>query len=93
MAIYLLTYDLNKEASSAAYKPVWDELKRLGAHRVLESVWLVNVTNTAKELHDHFKALLDNNDSLFVTSVRKSEYWYSNAKAGTNEWLSKNPPA
>jgi len=92
MTIYLLTYDLNKEASSSAYKPVWDELNRLGAHRVLESVWLVEVTNTAQELHNHFKPMLDSNDALLVTSFRKSEHWFSGVKPGTNDWLSKNPP-
>lgn len=61
MPIYLVTYDLNKESSPADYKPLWDALNKLGAHRVLESVWLVNVTNTAKELHEHFKAHMDSN--------------------------------
>lgn len=93
MPIYLVTYDLNKESSSAAYTPLWDALRKLSAHRVLESVWLVNVPNTPQELHDHFKAKMDSNDGLFVTSVRKGENWYSGAKAGTNDWLAKNPPS
>lgn len=92
MPIYLVTYDLNQETNSAAYRPLWAELKRLDAHRALESVWLVNVTNTASELGEHLKGLVDSNDSLFVTKLRKGEFWRFRNKAGTTEWLERNPP-
>lgn len=93
MPIYLVTYDLNKESSSEDYKPLWADLKRLGAHRALESVWLVNVTNTTNELGEHLKRLVDGNDSLFVTKLRQGEIWRFRNKAGTTEWLEKNPPS
>lgn len=93
MAIYTFAYDLvNERGSSSDYQELWDELERLGAHRVQESLWLVNLNNTPKEVIEHFKNFTDENDRLFVSSVRKGENWYTNAKAGTNKWLEANPP-
>lgn len=92
MSVYTLAYDLVKETGSHDYEPLWAELKRLDAHRVQYSFWLVNLNNNSKEVHDHFKAYLDENDRLFVDRLRKNENWYSGAMAGTNAWLERNPP-
>ncbi len=92
MAVYVLTYDLNNETSSSAYKPLIDELKKFGAHRILESVWLVSNSASAKDLHDHFKDKMDGDDALFVSKVTKPHYHYSGAKSGTNDWIKSNPP-
>jgi hypothetical protein len=87
-------YDLNKEqGDSSGYKKLIAELRRIGAHRTLESTWLLSSTLTAKGVHDALKSYIDSDDGLWVTSVRKDEYWYSGAKAGTNDWLKSNPPA
>ncbi|MEQ9170008.1 MAG: hypothetical protein RLO05_05765 [Rhodospirillales bacterium] len=91
MTDYVVTYDLRKETGTEGYKELWDELKRLDGHRTLDSVWLVNVNNTAKELHDHLKAFMDGNDRLWVSELTKKHH-YSNARGGTNEWLANNPP-
>lgn len=90
--IFTLTYDLNKEKTSADYKPLIDELQRLGAHRFQASAWLANLNNTAQEVHDHFKRLMDSNDSLWVSEFTGVHY-YSGARSGTNQWLSANRPA
>ncbi|TIN80717.1 CRISPR-associated protein Cas2 [Mesorhizobium sp.] len=92
MTTYVLTYDLNKEETSDDYKPLIDELKRLKAHRYQFSAWLINLNNTAKEAHDHFKGLMDKNDALWVSELTKTSH-YSGAKAGTTKWLEDNPPA
>lgn len=92
MTTYVLTYDLNKEDSSDDYKPLIDELKRLGAHKYQYSSWLINLQNTAKETHDHFKAYLDDNDALFVTELVKN-YAHSKSKHGTTPWIAENPPS
>jgi len=89
MTTYVLTYDLIKRKD---YETLWAELKRLKAHRALESFWLINVTNSAKELHGHLSKYIDNDDRLWVSELTK-QYWYNNAKAGTNDWLKANPPA
>jgi CRISPR associated protein Cas2 len=86
---YTVSYDLIK---SKDYQALWDELERLKGHRTEESYWLVAVNNTAKELHDHLKSFVDNDDRVWVSELTKNHY-YSNAKGGTNDWLKKNPPA
>ena len=92
MAIYALAYDLIAEKDGQDYKPLWAELKRLGAHRVQYSLWLLNLNNTAREVIAHFKQFVDANDALWVSSVRRGEYSFSNARTGTNEWLRENTP-
>jgi CRISPR-associated endonuclease Cas2 len=93
MSVYLVAYDLvNESKGTFDYQPLWAELKRLGAHRTQYSLWLLNVNNTAKEVVEHLKKYVDNNDRLWATSVRKGEHWYVNAMSGTNKWLEENPP-
>ena len=92
MTIYLLSYDLIKERSGQDYQPLWDELKRLGAHRTQLSARLIDVNNTAQQLTEHFKQFVDKDDRLWVTRVRPNEHWYVNAIAGTNDWLQRHPP-
>lgn len=89
MTTFVVTYDLIKRKD---YQTLWDELKRLGAHRALESFWLVSVSNTGKELLEHLKQYVDNDDRLWVSELTRS-HWYTKAKGGTNEWLKANPPA
>jgi hypothetical protein len=64
MTTYVLTYDFRMEETSEDYKPLLDEIKRLGGHRFQKAAWLLNLNNTASEAHDHFKALVDDNDHL-----------------------------
>ena len=92
MAIYTFSYDLVNENGGYDYEPLWSELKRLGGHRVQQSSWLLNLNKTPKEVIDHFKALTDSDDRLWVSSVRSKEYWYTNAMSGTNDWLKQNKP-
>lgn len=89
MTTYTVSYDLVKRKD---YQSLWDELDRLDAHRTQDSYWLVNVNNTAKELHDHLKSFADSDDRLWVSELTRNHY-YSNARAGTNDWLKANPPS
>ncbi|NNN98183.1 hypothetical protein FKQ62_01635 [Vibrio sp. B1-2] len=87
MAIFVFGYDLvNEQGSPADYQELWDELERLGAHCVQESLWAINLDNTAKEVVEHFK----NDDRLWASVVTPGQYHYVGAKAGTNNWFSNN---
>ncbi|WP_192925498.1 CRISPR-associated protein Cas2 [Sinorhizobium medicae] len=90
MTSYVVTYDLNGDEDSSAYKPLINEIKRLGGHKYQFSAWLINVSNTAEELHDHLKKLMDKDDSLWVSEMVKNRHC-SGAKAGTNNWIKENP--
>ncbi len=64
MSLYFLTYDLRRERD---YQKLYDELKKFGAIRVLESTWCFKRVNTsAKGLRDHFKIFIDTDDGLLV---------------------------
>lgn len=92
MTTYLVSYDLRNEDSSHDYQPLWDAFAKLGAQKTQYSLYLVAVTSTARELHDHLKQYADKDDRLWVTEVVKNNY-YCNAIGGTNAFLDKNPPA
>jgi CRISPR-associated endonuclease Cas2 len=93
MTVYLIAYDLiNEKKGTFDYEPLWAELKKLGGFRTQYSLWLANLSNTAKEVCDHFQKFVDKDDRIWVTHLRKDEYHYVNAIGGTNKWLADNPP-
>lgn len=93
MGVFLIAYDIVKEKKNAKheYDALWAELKRLKAHRTQYSLWLINVALSAKELHDHFRKYLDENDLLWTTRVLRNEYHFTALK-GTVAWLEVNSP-
>ncbi|TXH75089.1 MAG: hypothetical protein E6Q88_03930 [Lysobacteraceae bacterium] len=67
MALFFIDYDLRNQRS---YQPLYDELARFNARRVLESVWCFERINTnAAALRNHFKRFIDHDDGLCVTQV------------------------
>ena len=78
MALYYLSYDLRKQRN---YQSLYDELKKFGSVRILESHWCFNRINTdANGLRDHFKKLIDSDDGLSISEVSK---WATNNAEGT----------
>ncbi|WP_306257253.1 CRISPR-associated protein Cas2 [Pararhizobium sp. IMCC21322] len=86
MTTYVFTYDLIKQKD---YPKLWDELKRLEAHRALNSFWLIDVDSTAKELGEHLRGFVDDDDRTWVSELTNKRSYL--AKNGTNDWLSSNP--
>ncbi len=67
MALYFLEYDLRKQRS---YQPLYEELKKFGAVRILESLWCFKRINiTAAALRDYFRNFIDADDALCVSEV------------------------
>ena len=89
MTTFVVTYDLIKRKD---YPKLWEELERLDGHRALESFWLLNLENTAREIVEHLQQFVDADDRIWVSELTK-KYAFTNAKKGTNEWLKNNPPA
>jgi hypothetical protein len=87
MAIFTISYDLIKYKD---YPKLWEALKEQKAHRVLESVWLLNANNTAEQVLNWLKSYVDKDDKLFVCETSVAKIWFSNAKLGTNNWLKEN---
>lgn len=66
MANFILTYDLN--GPNPSHKQMDDFLGKLGATRgrVLETVWWVDYSGTAKQLRDRVQTILGREDVLLV---------------------------
>ena len=92
MAIYVITYDLQKEPDSSGYRPLIDDLKKRDAFKFQKSAWLLNTSSSATEVKNHYQQLVDQNDLLWVSRVRAGQYDWSRALNGMNEWLKANPP-
>ncbi|WP_295943407.1 hypothetical protein [uncultured Xanthomonas sp.] len=85
MAVYVVTWNLNKERSNydAARRQFIQHLERYPNKQDvgLESVRWVQSTGTAQQLSDDLRQKLDNNDRLFVSKLSADQY------AG---WLAKD---
>jgi hypothetical protein len=69
MALYFLDYDLHKK-HEFDYQRLWNELERLDAVRILESLWCFNRAQTdPPNLRDHFRQFVHRDDSLCVSEV------------------------
>jgi len=66
MALYVLSYDLRNRRD---YQKLYDALGKFKALKMLESLWCFNSDSTAKDLRDHFKSFIDNDDGLAVFGV------------------------
>lgn len=67
MALFFLSYDLRGKRD---YQPLYDELEKLGAIRMLESCWCFKRFNTnAKNLRDYFSNFIDGDDGLLVSQI------------------------
>lgn len=83
MNLYTLNYDLRKQRN---YQPLYDELAKFNAVRVLESCWCFRRTGTsASGLRDHFKQFIDADDGLFVAETSESNWATWNALKSPND--------
>jgi len=73
MALFFIDYDLRKARD---YQPLYDELARLKAVRVLESCWCFKrVNTTCKGLREHFRKFIDADDGLSVIEASDWATW------------------
>jgi hypothetical protein len=67
MKRWLISYDLLKPGKD--YQPLWDELKKLKAQRVLRSQWALRSSKSAIELRDYLKQYTDTTDRLLISPL------------------------
>lgn len=80
MALFFLSYDLRNKRD---YQPLYDELKKFNAVRMLESCWCFKCINTnAKGLRNYFKKFVDGDDGLLVSQVAEVD--------GVPQWAGLN---
>lgn len=66
MAVYLVSYDLDKPGQD--YPRLITELERLGAVRILYSEWIFRSTSSAEQIRD-WLWFIDSNDMLLVVAL------------------------
>ena len=77
MATYLVSYDLNREGGKEeSYPELIAAIRRDGGVKILFSEWLVRSAGNGAAVRDRYRAHMDGNDRIFVTSVE--DWAYSN---------------
>jgi hypothetical protein len=85
VAHYIISYDLHNQRH---YQPVWDKLGGCGAVRLLESLWVVALNDSASAIRDALEAVADGDDSIAVIELKAGSNWSTrNARKGGIEWL------
>jgi len=72
MTFYIISYDQHRDKD---YTPVWNALRKSGAKRILESVWLLEIGLTAAQVLDSLKQLTRNEDSLAIVELKTESDW------------------
>lgn len=88
MAIFAVTYDLNKKKD---YQKLWDEFDRLGGKKAVRSFYLVNVdTDNSKDVLNHLKDYIDDDDTLLVVKTDVDDIEAKRPLKGTFDWIKNN---
>jgi CRISPR/Cas system-associated endoribonuclease Cas2 len=75
VTFYLLTYDLRKPDFD--YQPLYNELARIKATRVQDSIWVLCSSQTAAELCDALWTYLHNEKDRLLVLEMSSDNWKS----------------
>ena len=86
MALFAISYDLVKRKD---YPKLWEEFERLDGHKPVNSVYLINLDNTAVEDRDHIQQFIDDDDRLIVIEFDKRPQCGKVYK-GTAAWIKAN---
>lgn len=84
MAIFAMTYDLNKDKD---YKKLWAELERLGCQKAAKSFWFGDFSETAQTVLDHFRKFIDDDDTFIVCQTSLKQIAKYKPLQGTTAWL------
>mgnify|MGYP003635040151 CR=1 FL=1 len=87
MAIYAITYDLNKDKN---YQKLWDEFKKLDACKAARSFYLVNLNNSTSDVIAHFQGFIDKDDILIVVKTTIHDIKTYRPLKGTGAWIKEN---
>ncbi len=85
MAVFLITYDLNREAVRPNITGAID--KNFNWARLSESSYVVNGAD-AETIYAKLKPMIDDNDNLYVIPLRKPYSGFGPKKV--NDWLDEN---
>lgn len=85
MADFIISYDLHNQRN---YEPVWALLESWGATRLLESLWVVSIDSTPRDLRDALNGVIDHDDSTVVIALKPGLGWGTmRARKPGVQWL------
>ena len=85
MALFAISYDLRKTRN---YQPIYDQLGKWGAKRLLESYWLADINTTAGHVRDVLAQLVDGDDGVAVIELHRGSNWATlHAQTAGVNWL------
>jgi CRISPR/Cas system-associated endoribonuclease Cas2 len=86
----LISYDLRNQRN---YNPLYEQLNKWKAKRLLESVWLTELNTTSTSLRDDLKNLVDSDDGIAVIELKSDSMWATvRVKAEGLDWLKAKIP-
>lgn len=87
MSVYAISYDLIVDKD---YQKIIDEIKSFSSWaKPLESFWLIKTSETAENVRDRLKKVMDSNDKLMVVEV--SKWWATyNISSKVTDWMKEN---
>lgn len=83
MAVYIVTYDLN--APGKDYAPLLAAIRRYTHCYALKSAFFIDTSESAADVRNKLKKLIDANDSLYVMELHK--HWAANRTMDCTTWL------
>lgn len=84
MAYFAVKYQLNNQKD---YPDLWEEMKRLDAHKAMRTLYLIDYSGTARQLASQIEPYLDDDDMLFVAPL-ESRPVSRKCYVGTADWIS-----
>lgn len=87
MAVYIVTYDLNKET---VRPKITDEVRKTGWAKLSESSYAITTSETPQQVYDRFSKHLDGNDNFYVIMLNRP--YYGRGPKDVNDWLENNLP-
>jgi len=87
MSIYIVSYDLVDQKN---YEVLISKIKKYGAWaKPLESFWLVKTSDSASEIRDNLKTVMDNDDKLIV--IEAGSTWATKRISGkVTDWIQEH---
>ncbi|GKV78039.1 hypothetical protein PEC106568_32120 [Pectobacterium carotovorum subsp. carotovorum] len=87
MSVYQINYDLRKQRDYSSL------IERIQSYDTwchpLESAWIIVTDQTAVQVRDNLKAVMDADDGLLVTRLQGEAAWYGLSNE-ISQWLKDN---
>jgi hypothetical protein len=83
MAVYLVTYDLNKVGQN--YSGLYEEIKKYSWAKLSESSYVIETNKSVETVLSEMRKCLDSNDTIYIISL--TQPWTGYGPKDVNEWI------